>query len=827
MAAIGFAAAPCFHCGQAVPTGARYGVRIDNRWQAVCCAGCEAVASAILGQGFGDFYRLRERAPGEGARAACPEDLVLYDDPDAQRGFVLERDAEREALLVLEGIRCVACSWLVEQALCHLPGVLGVEVNHATQRARVRWNPERVRLSAIMAASEKVGYRALPYIPGRMESARRGERRSARWRLFVAGFGMMQVMMYALPAYLAGEGELSRDIGQLMRWASLALTLPVVAFAAAPFFVGAWRDLGSRRLGMDVPVSLGISVAFGASVVATVLGSGEVYFDSATMFVFLLLLGRYLELIARQRSTLALQHLERLTPEFANRAVDFPRSLATERVAVAALRPGDLALVKPGESVPADGIVEQGTGPVSEALISGEAKPVAKRTGDGLIGGSVNLASPFVMRVEKVGAATVLSSILRLIEHAASEKPGLVRLADRTASLFIVMVLALAMAASAFWWAESDPGRALLVAISVLVATCPCALSLATPVALCVAAGELARRGIVIARGHAVEALAGVTDVVFDKTGTLTHGELRIEDLSLHGDMPRERCIAIAAALESASEHPLGRAIAAAGTPLQKGLIEDLRNVPGAGVEARIDGRRYRIGRPAFALEPTGKTTAIRRGDATVVCLANESGLLASFRLADQLRPESAAVVDALKSMGTTIHLLSGDSEAATQNVAARIGIGQALAEATPERKLEYVAKLQRRGRKVAMVGDGINDAPVLAQADVSLAMGRGTRLAQTQADAVVLSGNLSGLPEALAYSRLVLRIVRQNIAWAFAYNLLVLPLAVSGALTPWAAAIGMSGSSLLVVLNALRLERGRHAGAEPAARPTAAFSAT
>jgi Cu2+-exporting ATPase len=616
---------------------------------------------------------------------------------------------------------------------------------------------------------------------------------------------------------------MSGDIEQLMRWASLALTLPVVGFAAAPFFAGAWRDLRSGRVGMDVPVALGIGVAFAASAVATASGSGEAYFDSVTMFVFLLLLGRYLELIARQRSSLALQHLGRLMPEFANRLPDFPRSLEAERVAVAALRPGDLALVRPGESVPADGIVEQGTGSVSEALLSGEATPVLKRRGSALVGGSVNLASPFVIRVEKVGAATVLSSVLRLIERASSEKPRLVRLADRTASIFILVVLALALAAGAFW-AASDPGRALLVAISVLVATCPCALSLATPVALSVAAGELARRGIVIARGHALEALARATDVVFDKTGTLTHGELRIEDVSLHGDMSREQCLAIAAALESASEHPLGRAIAAAGAELPKHPLEALRNIPGAGIEGRVGGHRYRIGSPAFARGPAGGMEGTE-GGGTIVSLAGESGLLASFRLGDSLRSEAAGVVDALKKMGLAVHLLSGDEEAATQRAAARVGIDKVLSRATPERKLQYVAELERGGRKVAMVGDGINDAPVLAQAGVSLAMGGGTRLAQMQADALLLSGNLTGLVEALGHARLALRIVRQNIAWAFAYNLLALPLAVSGALTPWVAAIGMSGSSLLVVLNALRLRRGESGRA--AALPAAALSAT
>ncbi len=786
----------------------------------MCCAGCEAIAGAILGQGFGDYYRLRDGASGEIPTALPAEDLALYDDPAVQAGFVRDSGEGREALLVLEGVRCVACSWLIEQALSRVPGVLGAEVNHAAHRATVRWDPAHARLSAIMAAAGGVGYRAFPYNAARIESVRSGERRGARWRLFVAGFGMMQVMMYALPAYLAGDGEMSGDIEQLMRWASFALTLPVIGFSAAPFFAGAWRDLGLRRLGMDVPVALGIGIAFGASVVATLSGAGQVYFDSVTMFVFLLLLGRYLELLARQRTTRALQHLGRLIPEFAHRLRDFPHSLEAERVAVAALKAGDRVLVKPGEAVPADGAIEQGIGSVSEALLSGEAKPIAKHPGSEVIGGAVNLTSPLIVRVERVGAATVLSSILRLVERAASEKPALIRLADRTASLFILMVLVLALIAGVFW-AVNEPGRGLLVAISVLVATCPCALSLATPVALGVATGELARQGIVVARGHAVESLAAVTDVVFDKTGTLTHGDLRVEDVIVHGTLPRERCLAIAASMESASEHPIGHAISAAGATLPKYPLEDIRNIPGAGIEARIDGRRYRLGNLAFTEGQAGAGS----GSDTIVSLADESGLLASFRLADELRPEAAGVIDALKGQGIAVHLLSGDDEGVTQEVAAKAGIDKVEARATPERKRQYVGNLQRQGKKVAMVGDGINDAPVLAQADISLAMGNGTRLAQMQADCVILSGHLDGLPRAVGYARRTLRIVRQNIAWAFGYNLLVLPLAISGALTPWAAAIGMSGSSLVVVLNALRLERSRRS--ENVAQAAAALSPT
>jgi Cu2+-exporting ATPase len=616
----------------------------------------------------------------------------------------------------------------------------------------------------------------------------------------------MQVMMYAVPAYLAGEGEMAADIASLMRWASFALTLPVIAYSAWPFFAGAWRDLRGARLGMDVPVALGVAVAFGASAVATLRAAGDVYFDSVTMFVFLLLIGRYFEILARQRAGSALQHLARLAPEFANRLRGFPGSQAPERVAVAELRAGEVVLVRPGETFPADGVVLQGAGDASEALVSGEAKPVPKSPGSAVIAGSSNLSNPLFVRVTGVGADTVLSSILHLAERAAAEKPRLIRIADRTAAWFVASVIGLAAVAGYFWGA-SDPARAVPIVVAVLVATCPCALSLSTPIALTVAVGEFAKGGIVVAKGQAVEALAQARDLIFDKTGTLTRGELALKRMAVLADVPRERCLEIAAAIESASEHPIGKTLAAA-TEIRL-PISGIRNVPGSGIEARVEGARYRVGTLAFAMElRPGRPAREEPGEDTVVWLGADSGLLASFHLGDELRSEAREAVAALRDLGIRVHLLSGDRADPVREVARRLDIRIVEANATPARKREYVESLQRRGRVVAMVGDGINDAPVLAQADASLAMGGGARLAQLRADAVIASGDLSALPRAVAHARRALRIIGQNIAWAFAYNVLVLPLALAGALSPWAAALGMSGSSLVVVLNALRLER-------------------
>ena len=790
----------------------------------MCCAGCQAVASAILGQGLGDYYRLRESAAEPALEHAYAGDLDIYDDPEVQNSFVRRSAHGSEALLILEGIRCAACVWVNEQVLSRIPGVLAAEVNYATHRARIRWDPARVRLSAVMEAIRAIGYRAHPYDPRRVDLVDREEQRRMLWRLFIAGFGMMQVMMYAVPGYLARAGDMSWDIEQLFRWAGFILSLPVMFYSAAPFFLGAARDLRGGRLGMDVPVALGLSIAFGASVAATLLGRGEVYYESIAMFVCLLLLGRYLELLARGRATGALQHLGRLVPEFAARLTDFPASLAQERVPAAVLKPGEYVVVGAGQKVPADGVVARGEGSVDEALLSGEARPERKQPGDALTGGSINLTHPLVMRVTSAGADTVLSGIVRLVERAAGEKPALAVVADRFAGKFILSVLVLAGIAGAYW-AMSDPGKAIWVTVSVLVATCPCAFSLATPVALIAATGELARRGIVVTRAHAVEALARASDMVLDKTGTLTRGELRLLELTPNGRLSRDRCLQIAAALEAGAAHPVAAAVCRAASGLAVPTPDSLRACPGEGVAATVDGVQYRIGTPDFVAGAGAMAPRSGAGCDDVVVLGDATGVLATLRLGDELRSDAREVVGELKRLGLRLHLLTGDAEGPAQHIATNLGIERLVSRALPADKREYVRALQGKGRIVAMVGDGVNDAPVLAQADVSVAMGGGAQLAQAQGDAVLVSGRLGDLAWGVRHARKTMSVVRQNIAWALAYNLVVLPFALAGSIAPWAAAAGMSASSLLVVLNALRLvPRGRAAreagrgGSAPAA---------
>jgi Cu2+-exporting ATPase len=578
---------------------------------------------------------------------------------------------------------------------------------------------------------------------------------------------------------------------------------------------------------MDVPVALGIAVAFTASTWATLRGTGEVYFDSIAMFAFLLLLGRYLELGARQRAAGALTHLAKLVPEVCQRLTGPSGSLETAATPVAALTPGDLVLVRPGEAIPADGIVIDGESIVNEALLTGESRPVAKGIGATLVGGSLNVSGAVVMRVERVGTETVLGAITRLAERATAEKPRLVEIADRTAHWFVLAVLVIA-AATAAWWGASDPERALWVSVSVLVVTCPCALSLATPVALSAATGALVRRGFVVTRGHAIEALAHATDFVFDKTGTLTQGTLRVARIDALGSLDAKRCLAAAFGLEQASEHPYAAAIRARAS--EEGVVPLAVSLPssriGAGVEARVDGGRWRVGSERFCAEIAGRSApAVMDDDATAVYLARENEWLARVTLSDAPKPGADALVARLKAMRRQVHLLSGDAPAAVRRIASALGIDHAQAETLPDGKREYVKSLQRAGRVVAMVGDGVNDAPVLAQADVSIAMASGARLAQVQADAVLLYGTAGDLVHAIESAGTAIRIVRQNLAWAVAYNVIVLPAAMAGWVTPWLAGIGMAASSLLVVLNATRLIRGLpvDAGADDSSRASGA----
>ncbi len=810
----------CYHCGQPVPHGVMMSVMVDGEARAMCCIGCQAVAKAIVDEGLGDYYRTRDALPetartGPESVPAVLSQLQLYDNADFQKSFVRALgENEREAALIIEGITCAACIWLNEQHVAKLPGVVGIHINFATRRARVRWNEKQIKLSDILAAIAAIGYRAHPYDVGKSEELARQERRSALWRVFVAGFGMMQVMMYAVPVYVAGEGEMPPNIESLMRWASLVLTVPVIAYSAAPFFLGAWRDVWLFRVGMDVPVALGIGAAFVASVWATLTGAGEVYFDSVAMFVFFLLGGRYLEMTARQRAVSATEALAKLMPAFAARVPGYPGGREPELIVTGDLRPDDVVLVKPGETIPGDGCVVEGESRVDESLLTGESVPVTKGSGAAVTGGAINVESPLFVRIEQVGEATRLSAMIRLMERAAMEKPRIVETADRVAGRFIGALLVVALAVGVAWWFV-DPQKALWITVSVLVVSCPCALSLATPVALTIASGAMARSGLLVTRSHAVETLARATHFVFDKTGTLTVGRMKLLGVTVLGMRSETECLALAAGLEQASEHPLALALLGAAPSATALSLEHVVSVPGSGLNGAYQGNTFRLGRPDYVkalhqrpMSEAGKE--VLKGGDTVIALGDTNGWLALFRFGDEVRDEAKTLVAGLRRDGRKVSLLTGDALPVATKVAALLGIDDVQAGVSPETKHAYVRSLQENGEVVAMVGDGVNDAPVLAQAQVSIAMGGGTQLARAQADLVLLSENLSHLLDGVFVARRTLKVIRQNLAWSFAYNFVALPLAMLGFVTPWMAGIGMSGSSLLVVLNSLRLQKFR-----------------
>lgn len=810
-------AATCFHCGAPNPPGPVYAGVVRDAERRFCCAGCLAVAQTIHAAGLDGFYAARTAALGKPS-AASDDEWVRHDEAARAAGLVRELPGRRcEASLLLEGMSCGACVWLVESWLARQGGVTAASVNFATRRARVVWRTDETRLADVLRAVAAIGYRAHPYDPAKREALARGEKREALLRMAVALLMMMQVMMLAVPTYVSDDG-VAAEHQALLDWASFTLTLPVLFYSALPFFRGALRDLRLWRLGMDVPVALGIAAAFAASAWSTLGGGGPVYYDSVTMFVALLLVARYVELGARHRAGEAIEGVARARPAVAERLAGWPDGDASEPVAAAALVAGDVVLVRPGATVPADGEVVDGHSHVEEAVLTGESWPQAKHPGERVLAGAVNREGALVVRVAAAGEATRLAAVLRLVERAASERPRVARVADRVAAAFVAALLVLA-AVTALAWSQIDPARVLAVTFALLVVSCPCALSLATPAALAAAAGALSRRHVVLARADALESLAKATHVVFDKTGTLTRGDVRVHDVATFAAIDAREAHALAAALEARSEHPIAAALRRE-APAFVPLAARIEPVAGQGVEGIVDGERYRIGRPAFVEGLSGPPPAAVRDSlgaarGTVVVLGSADRWLAAFALGDTPRADALAAIAALRTLGVTTMLMSGDRDAAARDVGHRLGIAQARGDMAPEDKRDAIVALQAEGAVVAMIGDGVNDAPGLAQAQVSLSLGSATPLAQWTADVVVLSDAILRVPEAIAHARRTLAVVRQNLAWAAAYNAIAIPAAAFGFVTPLVAAVGMSASSLVVVANALRVARVDAASAQ------------
>lgn len=807
----------CFHCGLPVPADLKLTIHYENRDEPACCAGCQAVAQSIIDAGLGSYYKQRT-AEAEKAGLPPPEildQLKLYDLPQVQAEFVETlSENRREAVLMLGGITCAACVWLIEQQLLRLDGVLSVDLNYSTRRARVSWDDGRAKLSDILLRIRQSGYTAAPYDAQKVEVQAQKERKQALIRLAVAGLAMMQTMMFIAPTYLYDDIE--PQFLNILHWASFLLVLPVMFYSAVPFYRGAWRDLKNRRTGMDTPISLGIVLSFVAGLYALLTHAGEgMYFEGIAMLVFLLLLGRFMEQSARRKAGDAAEQLVKLVPAFCHRLPHYPDE-TSEEAAVVQLQPGDVIAVRAGEVLPVDGQVLAGESEVDEAMLTGENLPVPKAAGDKVTAGTLNTASPLVVQVEEVGKNTRLSHIVKLLDRALSQKPRLAVLADRYASSFVLGLIVFAVPVFLGWWWYADVHKALWITVALLVITCPCALSLATPTALAASTGKLASEGVLISAGHALETLAEITDVVFDKTGTLTEGKLAVQRMLLHGGITEAQAVAVAQVLERQSEHPIARAILNLPSVSDGNITSEQRiNRVGHGVSARlsIGGQEmlWAIGRPEFVAEIAGELPDAWRdavGEGSVIALGNQQGFAALFVLQDQVKEGVAEMLAQLRTAGLRLHVLSGDRQAAVSALVQSLGLDAARAEATPEDKLAYVETLQRQGAKVLMIGDGINDAPVLAAAEVSMAVAGGADVAREGADVVLLNDSLAVVPMAVAQARRTHTIIRENLIWSTVYNLIAVPLAAAGFVNPWVAVLGMSLSSLLVLANALRLRK-------------------
>jgi Cu2+-exporting ATPase len=804
------AAESCFHCGEPVPPGVDLAVEIDGALRPMCCAGCRAVASLIHSAGLSRYYDFRDALPERPESEADPGRYAAW-DRDAVLDFhtAVDADGRRSVVLVLENVHCAACAWLVRRYLGRYAGVSECRLDVGDGRLRLAFDPARTPLSQLAAALARIGYPPHLDDPEAGLDRDRNERRRMLRYLIVAALGMMQVMSYALANYIGAFQGIDPETEHFFKLVSMLVAVPVALYAGQPFYRSALNHLRQRQLGLDLPVAAAILLALFSSVAITLFGDGEVYFDSVVMFVFFLLLGRLAVMLARQRAGAVHSALARALPGQATRIGD---DGADERVGLIELAEGDRVRVADGDAVPADGVVLDGTGALDESLLTGESRARRRPAGTQVLAGSVVTGGALELRVERTGRGTVLAGIVELLSDARRQRPRLARFADRVAGAFIALILVSTGVAALVWW-QIDPGRVIPIVLSMLVVACPCALALGTPTALASATRGLAVNGVLTVDPDALERLPRVTHVVVDKTGTLTRSGTEIAELRVADGADRADVLALAAALERVSTHPIATAFAGHDDGRR---VERPESVAGAGVAGTVDGRRWWLGRPDWVAECAGVPDTAPDSGIWLVLASDADAPPALIRVEAALRPGAAPLVSALKARGLRVVLASGDRPANVAAVADHLGIDERHAALAPNDKLSLVERLRADGAVVAMIGDGINDAPVLAGADLSIALAEGAAIARTQADLIATGSGLTPLIGVFEQAPRVRRVIRQNLGWALSYNLCALPLAAAGVVPPWAAAIGMSASSLGVVLNARRL--GRVPAGSPAA---------
>ncbi len=744
----------CRHCGQATPDGRDF-----------CCSGCEAAyaAAASLEEGAGFSALAHENEDGS---------LTLS--------------------LGVEGIHCASCIRLIENALADEDGIVEGRVNMSTERLTLKWEGTRTRGDVLTAKIAKLGYK-LHALGEDANAAADAEQKGLLRAIAVSGFAAANMMLISVGLWSSTTDTMGTATRDLFHWISALIALPAVLFAGQPFFRSALTVLKEGRTNMDVPISLAVILACGMSVSETMRHGEHVYFDSAVMLLFFLLIGRYLDARAKGK---ARESASKLLSKLLGVATLFEDGKLTQ-VPIKELRPGMLVLVSTGEALPADGIVEQGESAVDMSLITGETMPEAVSAGSEVFAGTLNIDAPLRVRVSKASEKSLLSEIVRLMETAEQAGASYVRLADRAAQLYTPVVHSMGALTFLGWWlVMSAPWQvSLLHAVTVLIITCPCALGLAVPVVQVLASGKLMRGGVLLKSGDALEKLAKIDTIVFDKTGTLTLGAPRL----LPGPYNMDR-VKLAASVAAHSKHPLSQALYQS----YEGELLDaqVREVPGRGLEATVDGQRIRLGSRWWC----GPDDAEQTGAVLELWLAVDGEPVEHFRFSDTVRPDAAETIAALKQQGLRLCLLSGDRQAVADSVAAEIGMDTVIAEVTPAEKSAYLNRLNDEGHHVLMVGDGLNDAPALAAAAVSMSPSTAVDITQNTADIVFQGEKLSPVVTAFRTARLSTSLVRQNFALAALYNVVAIPLAILGYVTPLVAAIAMSGSSLVVILNAFRL---------------------
>ncbi|MBH0021520.1 cadmium-translocating P-type ATPase [Pseudoalteromonas sp. SWXJ133] len=784
----------CFHCLESVPNGFSASVIIDDKAQPMCCIGCQAVAQNIVDQGMTDYYKYRTVRAGK-VEQLVPEQLAFiksYDNEDIQDEFIATNDNISEVLLSVEGITCAACAWLIEKQLLNLNTVKRVDVNTSTNRAMIQWDKTRTPLSEVITSLAKIGYKAYPFQADTEAQQKQQTAKAYIRRLGVAGLMTMQVMMFAFAMYFGMFSGMDSNFEQYFRWISLVLASPVVLYSALPFLTNAINGLKAKQLNMDLPVSLAIFGAFGASCYATFMEVGEVYFESVCMFTFLLLLGKYLEFRARLKASEFTANLQKLLPLTARTINESGDELI---IAAKKLKLNDIVLIKAGETIPADGELIKGKTTVDESMMTGEHLPVTKFIGHNVYAGCVNHDGVIEIKINKIGQNTLLNQIIRLQHNALTKRPKLVEITDKVAQWFIACLLIFA-SLTAIGWYQIDPEHAFWITISVLVATCPCALSLAIPTALTCAVATLTRKGVLIKQAHVLETLSQITLFAFDKTGTLTQGKFSLDEVDIiDKQYTKAQVLDIAAMLERYSEHPIASAFDEITSAHR--CLNNVEVHPGLGISAQDATNHYAIGKSGWFNS--------KKSNAQASLYINKQ-VVARFYFVDKVKSDAKKLIDSLQSQNLTCHMLTGDASDAGQKVAKQLKLESVQLGCSPQDKQTAVEQWSSQNEVVAMVGDGVNDSPVFASAHLSIAMETGADISKNSADVVLLNSDLASIDHLLNVAKQTRRIIKQNLALSLLYNASILPLAALGLVAPWMAVIGMSASSIIVISNSLRL---------------------